>query len=128
MCPSKVVWSETKTSHMVQQQEDSAEESAMTVAVEAKLGESYVNKFESIGFNSACIVRSLSKPQVLVKALVETGSPINLICRSTYAKYFANKELFRVKNTVSLKGANESVITVLGKIYDHVRNVKWSVV
>ncbi|XP_011699701.1 PREDICTED: uncharacterized protein K02A2.6-like, partial [Wasmannia auropunctata] len=54
------------------------------------------------------------------RALVDAGSPVSLIRKSIYQKYFASANLFRVGKYLNLKGINNSEIKVHGKIFDQI--------
>jgi len=62
----------------------------------------------------------LHNKNVAIPALVDTGSPVNLIKKSIHKKFFCNRDLFKVKKGNSYKGINESPLLVYGKIYDQI--------
>lgn len=67
--------------------------------------------------DNECVgVYSIDKPEIAIEALIDTGSPVNIVCYSVYLKYFSSKDLYKCKSSIKLKGINDSMITVLGKI------------
>lgn len=53
-------------------------------------------------------------------ALVDTGSPVSLIKKSIYSKYFGNNKLLQNRENLNLKGINNSAIVTYGKICDQI--------
>ncbi|NEV49186.1 hypothetical protein EUZ93_01520 [Wolbachia pipientis] len=60
------------------------------------------------------------------QALVDTGSPVSLVRKSVFAEFFENCRLLRVKENLNLKGLNNTVISVYGKIFDQISLLKLS--
>lgn len=77
-----------------------------------------------VGANSEArsylIIRRVNNKDIAIRALIDTGSPVNLIKKSVYEKLLGDKELFRVKNENNYKGINESPLIVYGRIYDQI--------
>ena len=72
-----------------------------------------------------------------VKALVDTGSAINIITESTYLQYFSKYEMSREKCGINYGGLNKSPLVVSGyitpricikSIPDHIFTVRLAVV
>lgn len=66
------------------------------------------------------MIRRLYNNNVTIPALIDTGSPVNLIKKSIHDKFFNDRDLFRVKNGNNYKGINESPLLVYGRIYDQI--------
>lgn len=114
-CPKKGAGTGVSASHVIEQQENAAEDGAATPTT------LHINKVDGDEQDKAYIsVRSLSNTNIGLEALIDTGSPVSLIRYSVYKKYFAFKELFKIKGTTSLKGVNGSVINIFGKIHDQI--------
>lgn len=80
-----------------------------------------VNKICANDREKSCVViRSINNKNVVFNALIDTDRPVNLIKQSVYRKYYGDRDLFRVKKNTQLKGVNDSVITVCGKVYEQV--------
>lgn len=74
-----------------------------------------------IGNNTRpCITVARLCNNIKIRALVDTGSPVNLIKKSAYENFFNNRELLRVSKEISYKGINESPVLIYGKIYDQI--------
>lgn len=77
-----------------------------------------------IGANSdarlCVLIRRVNNDKIAIRALIDTGSPVNLIKKSVYEKLYDNRELLRVKRENSYKEINESPITMYGKIHDQI--------
>ena len=89
------------------------------------------NKIHLVEKGSPCVsVFSLGNHQKSFFALVDTGSPVSLIKKSIFEKYFYNNKLLQVSKRLSLKGVNSSVISIYGKIIDQIclgeANNEWS--
>jgi len=71
-------------------------------------------------------VNFVGKDHNLLNALVDTGSPVNLIKKSTYLKFCGSNKLLRVNDNLKLKGINNSRVRVHGKIPEQicVENIK----
>lgn len=72
------------------------------------------------GAKSCVQIRRANNEKTQIRALIDTGSPVNLIKKSVYEKFFGNRELLKVKKESSYKGINESPILIYGKIYDQI--------
>lgn len=78
----------------------------------------HINKVNFTEVNNACVmVRSVRDCEL--RTLIDTGSPVSLIRDFTF-KSFPNKELFKVSNSIGLKGVNDSSIKIRGKIYEQI--------
>lgn len=81
-----------------------------------------MNKISTGDIKKPCIlVRSLENSKAMIAALVDTGTPVNLIKKSVWEKLYSGNKLFRIKEKLCLKGVNDSLINVYGKIYDQVK-------
>lgn len=69
---------------------------------------------------SCVVVRCLSNKNLTFYALVDTGSPVNLIKKSVYTKFCGHDKLLMVKDGLRLKGVNKSVISVYGKLCEQI--------
>lgn len=68
-----------------------------------------------------CInVRRLTHSNVLVRTLIDTGSPVNLIKKSVYERSFSDRQLFRVKEEMRYKGINNSPVLIYSKMHDQI--------
>jgi len=64
-----------------------------------------------------CIgVRTVNGDSVWLRALLDTGSSVNLVRHSVYLQSFLNAELRESNNKIVLKGVNNSKIVVFGEI------------
>jgi len=64
-----------------------------------------------------CInVRAVNSDSVRLRALLDTGSSVNLVRHSVYLQSFVNAELCKINNNIVLKGVNDSKIIVFGEI------------
>jgi len=61
-------------------------------------------------------VHSLGRRDKAFCALVDTGSPVSLVKKSIYDKFLNVNKLLQVKSNLHLKGINNSVIKIYGKI------------
>ncbi|RLU21486.1 hypothetical protein DMN91_005859 [Ooceraea biroi] len=116
-CPKRGMATAAATSNLIEQKEESTEEKTETLtAATLHIEKTVTNKMDR-----PCIgVSSLNNSNVKLEALVDTGSPVSLIKNSVFKKYFHNKELFRVKDTINLQGVNGSAIRVIGKIFEQI--------
>lgn len=104
------------TNNMIEQHEEAAEKET-AFPEEATL---HINKGSNPEDKPCVKISSLSNKNIQLDALIDTGSPVSLIRYSIYKKHFSCKELFRVKNTVNLRGVNNSVINIIEKIHDEI--------
>lgn len=103
---------------MIQQEEDEEADVQEFLTTIATL---QLQERDQIPKDSSCItIRSLGNKAVPLKALKDTGSLVSLIRESTYKKCYAHKELFRIKNSINLKGINDSPVKILDKIHDQI--------
>jgi len=97
-------------------QEDSAAEGDIAFS-----GNLNINALNFAAKDDACVrIQSISNLHVSLKALIDTGSPVSLIRNSIYKRFFPNKERFKIVNNINLKDVNNSVISILGKVYDQI--------
>nr|XP_012147359.1 PREDICTED: uncharacterized protein LOC105663389 [Megachile rotundata] len=101
-------------------------ESSLEDTVEAATGSSSIavvtRSFNLQGKETPFItVYSLGKADKSFCTLVDTGSPVNLVKRSVYTVFLQNNKLLRVRDNLNLKGVNNSVISVYGKIHDQIQ-------
>ncbi|XP_011701332.1 PREDICTED: uncharacterized protein K02A2.6-like [Wasmannia auropunctata] len=69
----------------------------------------------------ACVgVRVAANPRVILRALVDTGSPVSLIRQSAYYEHMSSIELTEVERAFALRGVNDSSIAVVGRVRDRV--------
>lgn len=59
-------------------------------------------------------------------ALIGTGSPVSLIKKSVYNKYFSENKLLQVRGYSNFKGINNSKVTIHGRIQDQICLEKWN--
>lgn len=82
---------------------------------------SSVNKITASGMRKSCVsVRLLGCERVALNALIDTVSPVNLMKKTIFEKIGDNLKLLNVKESVKLKGVNDSTIKVYGKVYDQI--------
>lgn len=68
-----------------------------------------------------CIkITSADDSRVRIEVLVDMGSPVNLIKESIIAKYYKDRKLFKVKENLNLRGINDSMINIKGKLYEQI--------
>ncbi|KMQ86687.1 retroelement polyprotein, partial [Lasius niger] len=117
MCPKKET-SRVSTLNHVEQQEENSSSVGLTTPEEDTL---QIGQIRSDNGAKSCInIFRLSNNNIKICALMDTGSPVNLIKKSVYEKFFNSRELFKVKKEVSYKGINESPVLIYGKIYDQI--------
>lgn len=115
-CPRKGVGMGATSSNMVEQGEEAAEAGVSTNVATLR-----INGRNETPTDKACVrVRPLHNKAVSLEALIDTGSHVSLVRESTYRKHYSHKELFKVKNSMKLKGINDSPVKVLGKIFDQI--------
>lgn len=65
-------------------------------------------------------IYSLGNKLKSFSALIDTGSPVNLVKKSIYDNYFYNNKLLQTGKNLNLKGINDSSIIIYGKIHDQI--------
>lgn len=99
-CPKRSASAGVEASHVIEQKEEDSEDAA-EAEVEAEAEQKiFVTKHGQNNCDKSCAkVYSINKPEIILRALIDTGSPVNFIRYSAYQKYFPNKELFRIKQS-----------------------------
>lgn len=115
-CPKRQANHDATLNHVEQQEACSSNIGLSTPEKDTQIGQIRSDD----GAKSYIHIRRLSNREVNIRALVDTGSPVNLIKKSIYERLFNNRELFRVKNGTNYKGINESPVLIYGKIYDQI--------
>lgn len=91
------------------------------VTMDRESDEPSINKITASGMRKSCVlVRSLGCETMNFNALIDTGSPVNLVKKSVFEKFGQNLKLLKVKENVKLTGVNDSTIKVYGKVYDQI--------
>jgi hypothetical protein len=118
-CPKRKGESGSTLNHLVQESsEPTLEETEALTAAEAGLAADSVCLIQNV--TPYISVSSLENRNRIFCALVDTGSPVNLIRKSIYNKYFISNKLLQVEKNFTLKGINNSAITVYGKIHEQI--------
>jgi len=113
-CPSAKSESRSTLNHLVQEEggetggepESSEAASSNVCAIENK--------------TPLITVHSLGRRDKAFCALVDTGSPVSLVKKSVYDKFLNVNKLLQVKSNLHLKGINNLVIKIYGKICDQI--------
>jgi len=113
-CPSAKSESRSTLNHLVQEEggetggepESSEAASSNVCAIENK--------------TPLITVHSLGRRNKAFCALVDTGSPVSLVKKSVYDKFLNVNKLLQVKSNLHLKGINNLVIKIYGKICDQI--------
>jgi hypothetical protein len=71
------------------------------------------------GAGAACIGVRIGGAGAVLRALVDTGSPVSLLRYSAYVMYVSDKKLIKVENHLVLRGVNKS-ITVRERIVNQI--------
>lgn len=122
-CPKKEANRGLTLGHLDEQEADTPSGSTSS----AEEDTTQIGQIRSDDGAKSCInINRLNNQNVKIRALVDTGSPVNLIKKSIYKKFFGNRELLKVKKETGYKGINESPVIIYGKIYDQIvlENVK----
>lgn len=89
-----------------------------------------INRMDLEVSDKSCIfIHRHGNNKPFFRALVDTGSPVNLIRKSIYKTFCGHDRMFAVRKKLNLRGINNSAITIPEKIYEQIgldkMNKKW---